>query len=341
MKNFFGTYWGLIKKSYFSWLRNDAYARSATIAYYALFSFPTLLVIIVNIAGRFYGEDAIQGRITIELGEFIGEDAAQYIEEIIANVTLESSNVFTIIIGLVALFIGATGVFFQLKRALNNIWNVAEKNETFFRMLKDRLISFGMIMVVGLLLLISLVISTVLTALGNRIEEWAPNLTAGMLLLLNFVVSFFFITTLIAAIFKLLPDVKLRWKLAFVGSSVTTFLFLLGEYALSIYFAQSSPGVLYGGASYVVIILIWVYYTCLIVFFGAEFTVQYALYKNERVEPTSVAEPAIYKELEKLRNRELQLEEEKRVLDTLRSNRNHHEAEQNENLQKKKKKGKD
>lgn len=320
MKNWLKTSWKLISKTYSSWLMNDAYARSATIAYYALFSFPSLLVIVVNIAGKFFGEAAIQGKITRQLDEYIGAEVAKTVEEIIANVSLDGNSTITLIIGLVVLFIAATGMFFQLKRALNNIWNVAEKNENFMRMLKDRLISFGMIMILGLLLLISLIISMLLTALGDVIRDWAPNISAFVLTLFNFVISYLAITSVIAAVFKILPDVILRWKVAFIGASVTTILFLLGEFLLGFYFSNSSPGSLYGGASSIVILLIWVYYTCMIVFFGAEFTVQYALYKNEKVVPTKHAEPAIYKEIEKLKNRKFQLEEQKKLIDTLRSN---------------------
>jgi membrane protein len=228
------------------------------------------------------------------------------------------------------LLFGATGLFFQLKKAMNNIWNVAAKKTDFLRMLLDRLISFGMVVAIGLLLLISLVISALISFLKDEIEQFAPNVTAFMVDIANFCISFMILTTLFAAIFKLLPDIKLRWKITYVGAALTTVLFLAGEALLGIYFSQSSPASVYGGASSVVLILLWVYYTCLILFFGAEFTVQYALLRNERVVPNRFGEPAIYQEMEKLKQRRVQLEEEKNIMDTLKSNM-HWEEEQEEN----------
>ena len=320
MKTAFKIFWNLLKKTFISWYGNDSFARSATIAYYALFSFPTLLVIVLSIAGNFFQKEDIQEKITTQLGEYIGTEVASDVEMIIENVSVEESSVFTWVFGIIAFFIGATGMFFQMKMALNNIWNVAVKKASLLRMIKNRLISFGMIMILGLLLLITLVISILITALGDVVQKMAPQITAELLYVLDFFISFLAITTLIAAIFKILPDVVLKWKVAYVGASLTTLLFLFGEFLLSIYLNQSSPGMIYGAASSVIIILIWVFYTCLIVFFGAEFTVQYALYKNEKVIPAKNAEPAIYRELRKLKTKKMQLKEEKKIIDILQNN---------------------
>jgi len=305
---------------------------SATIAYYALFSLPSLLIIVVSIAGYFFEKKAVQGRLTNEIAGFIGRDSAEAIEEMIANVALSQDSTLAIIFGIAMLLFGATGLFFQLKKAMNNIWNVAAKKTDFLRMLLDRLISFGMVVAIGLLLLISLVISALIRLLKDEIEQFAPNITTFMVEIVNFSVSFIILTTLFAAIFKLLPDIKLRWKITYVGAALTTVLFLTGEALLGIYFSQSSPASVYGGASSVVLILLWVYYTCLILFFGAEFTVQYALLRNERVVPNRFGEPAIYQEMEKLKQRRVQLEEEKNIMDTLKSNM-YWEEEQEENEQ--------
>ena len=323
-------FWTLIKRAYFSWNRNEPWARSATIAYYALFSLPSLLIIVVNIAGYFFGRQAVQGRITDEIGEFIGEETALYIERIVADAALTNSSTWALIFGAAFLIFGATGVFFQLKAAMNNIWNITAKKNTILRVIIDRIISFGMIIVIGLLLLISMVISAVLSVVKDELAEIAPAITVFAVAVANFLISFTIITSLFAAIFKLLPDVKLRWKTTYWGAALTTVLFLIGEYIIGFYFGQSNPGSLYGGASSVVLVLLWVYYTCLILFFGAEFTVQYALYKNEKVEPNKYAEPAIYQELERLEQRRGQLIDEKRIIDTLRSNADRSEAERAE-----------
>lgn len=320
MKRKLVKFWKLLKQAYLNWNRNEPWARSATIAYYALFSLPSLLIIVVSTAGYFWGREAVQGKITEEIGDFIGPDTASAVENMIANAALTSKSAMTIIFGVGVLVFGATGVFFQLKAAMNNIWNVKAKKDTFFRMIINRMISLGMVLVLGLLMLISLIISTVLTVIEEYLSDIAPMITVVLLRVANIVISFTIITSLFAAIFKWLPDVKIRWKTTYLGAILTTFLFLLGEFLIGFYFGQSNPGSVYGGASSVVLILLWVYYTCLIVFYGAEFTLQYALYKNEKVEPNEYAEPAIYQELERLEQKRGQLIDEKRVMDLLQSN---------------------
>lgn len=310
----------MLKEAYFSWNRNDPWARSATIAYYALFSLPSLLIIVVSTAGYFFGKEAVQGRVTQAIGEFIGREPAQEVENMIANAALSDTSTITWIFGVGVLVFGATGVFFQLKSSMNNIWNVTAKKDSFFRMIINRVISFGMVLVLGLLLLVSLVISAVLNVLKDYLASISPSITSFMIEGLNFLISFALITSLFAAIFKWLPDVKLRWKTTYLGAILTTILFLIGEYAIGFYFGQSDPASVYGGASSVVLILLWVYYTCLIVFYGAEFTLQFALYKNEKVEPNEYAEPAIYQELEALEKKRGQVLDEKRIIDMLQSN---------------------
>lgn len=308
------TFFRLIKESYISWNLNDPWARSATIAYYALFSLPSLIIIVVHTAGYFFGTEAVQGRITQEIGNFIGLEAANAVEDMVANAAINANSTLAIIFGGGALIFGATGLFFQLKAAMNNIWSVTAKKETIWRTVINRTISFGMVMVVGLLLLISLIISTLLKVVGEYLAEISQVFSMLMLNILNFAISFAIITSLFAAIFKWLPDVQVRWKITYLGAAMTTFLFLLGEFLISFYFGQTQPGSVYGGASAVILILLWVYYTCLIVFFGAEFTQQYALYKNEKIVPNQYAEPAIYQELERLEKKKSQFVDRDRII---------------------------
>lgn len=309
----------LFKKSYISWNKNEPYARSATIAYYALFSLPSLLIIVVSIAGYFFGREAVRGRLMGEIAEFIGQDTATAIESMIENAALSQDSTLAIIFGFATLIFGATGVFFQLKIAMNNIWNVAAKKTDFLRLVLDRVISLGMVFVIGLLLLIALVVSALLKLIADKVEVILPNITGTVVIVTNFALSFFFITTLFAMVFKLLPDIKIRLRTTYTGAALTTLLFLIGEFLISFYFGQSKPASVYGGASSVVMILLWVYYTCLILFFGAEFTVQYALLKKEKVEPNRFGEPAIYQEMRKLEQRRVQLKEEKKIVDRLKS----------------------
>ncbi len=316
----FKTFLKLLKKAYINWNGNDPWARSAIIAYYTLFSLPSLLIIVVSIAGYFFGRDAVQGRITNQIAGFIGEDSARIIEEMIRNAALNSNSTITIIFGIAMLLFGATGVFFQLKKAMNNIWNVAEKKETYLKMIIDRVISFGMVLILGFLMLLGLLISTIIRMLSDYIESYAPLLTEIGLDIVNSLLSFIFITLLFAAIFKLLPDIKIRGKVTIYGAALTTVLFLIGEYLIGIYFGRSNPASVYGGASSMVLILLWVNYTCLIMFFGAEFTVQYALHKKEKVTPNEFSEPAIKQEMEKLEKKKEKLKEDDKLRRDLGSN---------------------
>lgn len=316
-------FWKLLKNAFSSWLKNEPWAQSATIAYYTLFSLPSLLIIVVSVAGYFLGREAVQGRITLEISEFIGPEVAKAVEDIIANSFLTEDSTVMLIFGIGVLLFGATGVFFQLKKAMNHIWGVTAKKTNFLRMLIDRAISFGMVMVLGLLMLVSLIISAILAAFGEYLTSLLPQLSHPMIQLLNFLISFFFIVTLFAMIFKLLPDVKLRWKTVYQGAILTTVFFLLGEFIIGFYFGKSNPGSVYGGASAMVLILLWVYYSCLILFFGAEFTVQYAYYKQEKIEPTKYAEPAIYQRLERLEEKRKQLLDQDRILRILSKSDEH------------------
>jgi membrane protein len=314
------TFWKLLKQAYESWNSNDPWARSAIIAYYTLFSLPSLMIIIVSIAGYFFGREAVQGRITGQITEFIGKDSAMIVENMISNAALSSNSTLAIIFGVFMLLFGATGVFFQLKKAMNNIWNVAEKKDTYFRMFMDRVISFGMILVIGFLMLLGLIVSAIIRMLSDYIKKYAPALTDLGLEIVNSLLSLVFITLLFASIFKLLPDIKIRWKITLYGAALTTVLFLIGENLIGIYFGRTDPASVYGGASSMVLILLWVNYTCLIMFYGAEFTVQYARHIKEKITPTEFGEPAIQQELEKLDKKKEKLRKDDKVMKDLESN---------------------
>jgi membrane protein len=175
-----------------------------------------------------------------------------------------------------------------------------------------------MILVIGFLLLLSLLVSALVKIMGDYIEGIAPVITAVGLEIINYALSFIFITFLFGAIFKLLPDIIIKWKITLYGAALTTVLFLIGEFLIGFYFGQSNPGSVYGGASSIILILLWVNYTCLILFFGAEFTVQYALHKNETIRPNRYSQPAIYRELEKLNNKRVKLPGDQKILNKLR-----------------------
>lgn len=310
----------LLKDTYLSWDKNDPWAKSAVIAYYALFSLPSLLIITVHFAGIFFGRDAVEGRITGEIGGLIGQESAELIQAMIINSALSESSVLFIIFGIGVLIFGATGVFFQLQKALNDIWSVRVKKNTFLDTLKRRVISFGMVLAIGLLLLISLVITTAINALSDLIGNYYTDLSSQLVQILNFIFSQIIITALFATIFTLLPDVKIKWKTNLIGAFMTSLLFLAGKYLIGFYFAASDPASVYGAAGSLVLILLWVYYTCLILFLGAEFTVNWALLRNIKIEPSSNATLSYELEMQELREYKRKVEEDKKKAETLMDN---------------------
>jgi len=310
----------LLKDTYLSWDKNDPWAKSAIIAYYALFSLPSLLIITVHFAGVFFGREAVQGRITSEISGFIGKESADLVQTMIVNSSLTESSTLFVIFGIGFLIFGATGVFFQLQKALNDIWSVRAKKNTLVATLKRRVVAFGMVLAIGLLMLISLVISSAINALSDFMGNYYTALSSGLIMVLTFIISQLIITVLFATIFTVLPDVKVKWKTNFIGAFMTSLLFLIGKYLIEYYFSESDPASVYGAAGSAVLILLWVYYTCLILFFGAEFTVNWALHRNIKIEPSENATLSYEMEMKKLREYKEKVEADKKKAETLLNN---------------------
>jgi len=304
----------LFKNTYKRWAKNEPFERSASIAYYTLFSFPSLLVIIIAVAGYFFDQSQVQDEIIESLAQVVGTDTADSVEKMIVNVNIQEGSAVALMISIGVIVFGATGAFFQLKKAMNKIWAVREKKSNIMMMILDRLISLGMVLSIGFMMVASLIVTTIVTSLGNLVADYAPGISAVSLNLFNLLFSYAFIWILFSAIFKILPDVQLKWRYAFVGGSVTTVFFLMAEYGLSYYFKQSDPTSVYGSASSVILLMLWIYYTCLILFFGAEFTVQYTLFKGEKIQTNQFSEPAFIQDLEDLKNQRMYTKEQKRIL---------------------------
>lgn len=296
------------------WLKNDPFQQSAIIAYYTLFSLPSLMVIIISIAGYFFDKSAVQNQIITQMGDIMGIETAKTIEGFITNAEIQENSTIAVIISIGVLIFGATGAFFQLKKAMNKIWKVRLKKSNPLMIAFNRLISLGMILVIGFMLIVSLLITTLINSLGGYIRQYAPDLTSILLNSFNLLFSFLLITALFASMFKVLPDVKIRWKATFVGAGITTILFLIAEYGLGIYFGKSNPTSVFGGASSIVLIMLWIYYACLVLFFGAEFTLQYSLFKGYKIQLTPLSEPAIIQDLKDLKEEEIFLKESQDAL---------------------------
>jgi len=278
----------ILKRTFQSWNQDEPFRLSAVVAYYALLSLPALLIIVINTAGYIFGEEAIQGQISGEIQSMLGDDSAKQVEVMIANASEQKGSTIASIISIAFLLFGATGAFFHLQKSLNIVWRVKEDpNNTLKRVLLDRATAFGMILVIAFLLLVSLVLTAVISELTNWFMGFLPEYLVYLFYIVNFLVSLLIITLLFALMFKALPDVKIPWRVVWMGALLTSLLFVLAKFALGIYFGQTNPGSTYGAAGSIVLIMLWISYSCLILFFGAEFTKEYASYYNVDPEPSS------------------------------------------------------
>ena len=267
----------LLIDTYKAWDADQPFRLSAVIAYYAVLSLPGLLVIIINLVGAVWGVDIVQGQLTDEISRALGSDAAESIKTMIIETQSNGKSTVATIIGIGILIFGATGVFYHLQLSLNEIWQIKPNNDTgFFKMLLDRARSFAFILVIGFLLLISFMVTTAISALNNYIKSILPDVIVYIAFILDIIVSISIITVLFALLFKYLPDAKIKWKTVWIGSLITAILFVLGKFLMGLYFGEANPGSTYGAAGTIVLILLWVSYSCLILFFGAEFTWVYA-----------------------------------------------------------------
>ena len=285
-------FWELIKKTFVQWNEREPFNNSIIIAYYTIFSLPGLLVIIINMAGSFYDKQDVTSQISYQIESMMGGDTAKDIESIVGKASEARGSVLASVLGIATLLFGATGVFYQLQQMLNKIWNVKPKVKTaqkILELLRDRLFSFGLILVVGFLMLVSLVISTALSALSTWVSVYISESINLLFKLLDILFSVAVITILFAAIFKFLPDAKIKWCDVWSGAILTAVLFVLAKFALGLYFGKSDPGSTYGAAGSIILIMLWVSYTGLILLFGAEFTNVHINRKGEKVKPTSVA----------------------------------------------------
>jgi membrane protein len=281
--------WAIAKETASEWSEDDASRLAASLAFYTLLSLAPLLIIVVAIAGMVLGTDAARGQIATELGRVVGHDAAKGIEAVLASARSPTGCTISTVVGIVVLFIGASGVFGELHFALNHIWEVrAKPGRGILGEIKDRFFSFTMVLGVAFLLLVSLVLSALLSAAGH---SFASALPGGELLwqAINFVFSLCMITGLFALIFKYVPDVQIEWNDVWVGAAMTALLFTVGKSLLGVYLGKASFNSSYGAAGSLVVLVVWVYYSAQILFLGAEFTQVQAKHRGRALKPTDKA----------------------------------------------------
>ncbi|PQA95564.1 ribonuclease BN [Chryseobacterium shigense] len=283
-------FWEVLKETFDEWNSSSASKDSASLAYYAIFSIPGLLIIIIWIAGNFFGEEAIRGEISNQISGLMGTDVAKSIEGMIAGALIDKQNIFMKIIGIGSLVFGSTTLFFQLQHSLNTLWDVeAAPKKALLKFILDRANSLGMILILGFLLMITMILSSMISLFNNWITNYFGLETYMIVELVNFGIGFGLVMLLFALMFKVLPDVKISWNPVWKGALLTTVLFTLGKFLLSLYFGNFKPTSAFGTAGTVILIMMWINYSCMLVFFGAEFT---KVYNNKKGYPIVLSKHA-------------------------------------------------
>ena len=276
----------LLKETLSEFIDDNAMKLSAALSYYTIFSLPPLLIIIIGLSSVFFGTEAVRGELFGQIKGLVGSDAALQIQEMIRNVKLSHSNVFTTVIGVIVLLIGASGVFAEIQDSINFIWGIkAKPKRGLIKFIKNRLMSFSMIGSVGFLLMVGLIVNSVMDVMYRRLAVHFPKDTIYLFYVANILVVFLSITLLFTVIFKTLPDGKVVLRDCLIGASFTALLFMIGKFAIGAYLGSSAIASVYGAAGSVILILVWVYYSAMILYFGAEFTKVYAYTHGQKIIP--------------------------------------------------------
>lgn len=282
--------WKVIVESFKGFAADKIPKYSAALAYTTIFSLGPLLIVIIFLCSIFFGQEATQGKIYEQMQQFIGNDAALQIETIIKNASLSDKGNFAVIIGIATLIFGATAVFAEIQDSINTIWGLkAKPKKGVWKIIRNRFLSFSVVVSLGFLLLVSLAISTVIEALNERLRASFPDVAVVLFYILDLVISFVIITALFAIIFKVLPDAKTKWKDVFPGAIASGILFMIGKFAISFYIGKSHVGSTYGAAGSLVVILLWVYYSAMILYLGAEFAKAWTVSKGSSILPNDYA----------------------------------------------------
>jgi membrane protein len=302
--------WKIIKQSSLDFVDDKVLKLSAALAYYTIFSLPAMLIIIIAISDIFYGRQAIEGTIYGQIANFVGKDAALQIQQTIRSAALSNQAGFATIVGLVTLVIGATSVFGEIQDSINSIWKLkAKPKKGWLKILINRLISFSMVVCLGFLLLVSLLINGLMDAFIHKLTEMFPGTKVFTVYSFNMLITFLITAFLFGIIFKFLPDAKIKWKHVRAGSFTTALLFLAGKFLIGYYLGHSKLSTAYGAAGSVIVILLWVYYSAIILYFGAEFTRAYAVQTGSQIYPNDYA--VWVQQIEVESKKSLQQQEEK------------------------------
>jgi|SRR5438477_1978756 len=284
--------WKVIKCSFADFFNNNVLKLSASLAFSTIFSLPGLLIIIIWISNLFYRREVVEGSLYGQIAKFVGKDAAASIQNTMQNSLFSGNSHFATIIGLVSLIIGATSVFGEIQDSINLLWKLKakpKKGRGWFRLIINRLLSFSMIVSLGFILLVSLIINGAMDILINHLLKNFPNITVIIAYVVNLILTYLITAFIFGLIFKVLPDARIQWKHVRVGAFTTALFFMLGKFLISYYLGHSTMSTAYGAAGSVIIILLWVYYSSAILYFGASFTREYAIETGSQIYPNNYA----------------------------------------------------
>jgi membrane protein len=282
-------FWQILKSAGKGFIRHKVPKLSASLCFYALFSLGPMLLIIIFISGLFWGQQAIEGSIFREIEGFIGSKAAVQIQELIKNTTISENN-FMAVVGIVTLIFAATTGFYEIHDSINTIWNLkVKKGRAWKRMLKTRLLSFIIITGLGIMLLFFLIINGIIEKFMGSLRESFPDAAVVAVYIVNISLTLIIVSFLFAFVFKLLPDAYIKWKYVITGSIFTAILFMIGKYGFTFYINQTDMGSAYGPAGSLVVLILWIYYSATILYFGAEFTKAYSIKYGDEIRPKEYA----------------------------------------------------
>jgi membrane protein len=300
--NSLSRFWKVFKKSITKFIDDNAIKLSASLSYYTIFALPPMLLIILHVSGIFFGREATQGEVYAQISGIVGPSVALSIQDIIKNVHLRQGSFILTSISIGTLVVVSTGMFAEMQDSINRIWGIkAKPRRSWLKWLANRLLSFSMIVTIGFLSLVSLILNTIIDILSAKLQAHFTHLTVTVVYILNIALMFSIIATLFTIIFKILPDGRVNWRDSWRGASFTTLLFMAGKFGIGYYLSHSSITTIYGAAGSIIAVLLWVYYSSIILYFGAEYTMLYACMFGKKVTPKDYAVFIEHREIESVK----------------------------------------
>ncbi len=279
-----------LKQVFSEFVEDDVLKYSASLAYYTIFSIAPVIIVIISVCGVLFGKEAIQNQLYGQINELVGSSAAAQIQDTIKNIHLTGSNIFATTVGIIVLLIGATGIFGEVQDSLNKIWGLRlKKRKIWWKLILNRLLSFSLIICLGFVMMVSLLLNALVSAFGNFLARYFSEFSVIFIQITDNVLTFVITTFLFSLMFKVLPDAKIKWKDVFVGGFITALFFTLGKLAIGYYLGSSNIATIYGAAGSVMIVMVWVYYSSIILYLGAEFTKVYAKLYGGKIFPNDYA----------------------------------------------------